>query len=69
MANLPSCKKNPDKYVENNQSYETFYRDFNFCRKPINIYLHAKFKINTLENKKVIKLLELWQFWLKKRKE
>ena len=32
-------------------------------------YLHAKFQINILENKKVIKLLEPWQLWLKKRKE
>ena len=34
-------------------------------------YLHAKFQINILKNK-VIKLLELWQLWLKtekKRKE
>ena len=32
-------------------------------------YLHAKFQINILENKKVIKLLELCQLWLKKDKE
>ena len=32
-------------------------------------YLHAKFQINIFKNKKVIKLLELWQLWLKKRKE
>ena len=32
-------------------------------------YLHAKFQINTLKNKKVIKLLELWQLWLKKEKK
>ena len=33
-------------------------------------YLHAKFQINILKNQKVIKLLELWQLWLKrKRKE
>ena len=31
-------------------------------------YLHAKFQINILKNKKVIKLLELWQLWLKKKK-
>ena len=29
-------------------------------------YLHAKFKIYSLKTKKVIKLLELWQFWLMK---
>ena len=29
-------------------------------------YLHAKFQINNLRNKKVIKLLELWTLWLKK---
>ena len=28
-------------------------------------YLHAKFQINILKNKKVIELLELWQLWLK----
>ena len=32
-------------------------------------YLHAKFQINILKNKKVIKLLELWTLWLKKEKE
>jgi len=32
-------------------------------------YLNAKFQINILKNKKVIKLLELWTLWLKKRKE
>ena len=32
-------------------------------------YLQAKFQNNILENKKVIKLLELWQLWLKKRKK
>ena len=31
-------------------------------------YLHAKFQINILKNKKVIKLLELWTLRLKKRK-
>jgi len=31
-------------------------------------YLHAKFQINILRNKKVIKLLELWTLWLKKEK-
>ena len=30
-------------------------------------YLHAKFQINILKNKKVIKLLELWTPWLKKK--
>ena len=30
-------------------------------------YLHAKFQINIFRNKKVIKLLELWQLWLKKK--
>ena len=29
-------------------------------------YLHAKFQINILKNKKIIKLLELWTLWLKK---
>ena len=32
-------------------------------------YLHAKFQINILRNKKVIKLLELWTLWLKKKKQ
>ena len=32
-------------------------------------YLHAKFQINILNNKKVIKLLELWTLWLKKEKK
>ena len=32
-------------------------------------YLHAKFQINILRNKKVIKLLELWTLWLKKKGE
>ena len=32
-------------------------------------YLHAKFKINILKNKKVIKLLELWTLWLKKKQD
>ena len=32
-------------------------------------YLNAKFQINILKNKKVIKLLELWTLWLKKRKK
>ena len=32
-------------------------------------YLHAKYQINILKNKKVIKFLELWTLWLKKRKE
>ena len=32
-------------------------------------YLHAKFQINILKNEKIIKLLESWTFWLKKRKE
>ena len=32
-------------------------------------YLHAKFQIKILENKKVIKLLELWQLWITKRKK
>ena len=31
-------------------------------------YLHAKFKINFLKNKKVFKLLEHWQLWLKEKK-
>ena len=31
-------------------------------------YLHAKFQINILRNKKVIKLLELWTLWLKRKK-
>ena len=31
--------------------------------------LHAKFQIHVLKNKKVIKLLELWQLWLKKGKK
>ena len=31
-------------------------------------YLHAKFQINVLKNKKIIKLLELWTLWLKKEK-
>ena len=30
-------------------------------------YLHAKFQINILKNKKLIKLLEPWQLWLKKK--
>ena len=29
-------------------------------------YLHAKFQIIILKNKKNIKLLELWTLWLKK---
>ena len=32
-------------------------------------YLHAKIQINILKNKKVIKLLELWTLWLKKKKK
>ena len=32
-------------------------------------YLHAKFQINILRNKKVIKLLELWTLWLKKKEK
>ena len=32
-------------------------------------YLHAKFQINILKNKKDIKLLELWTLWLKKRRK
>ena len=32
-------------------------------------YLHAKFQINILKNKKVIKLLELWTLWLKKKEK
>ena len=32
-------------------------------------YLHAKFQINILKNKKVIELLELWTLWLKKKKK
>ena len=32
-------------------------------------YLHAKFQINIFRNKKVIKLLELWTLWLKKKGE
>ena len=31
-------------------------------------YLHAKFQINILRNKKVIKLLELWTLWKRKEK-
>ena len=30
-------------------------------------YLHAKFQINILKKKKVIKLLELWQLWPKRK--
>ena len=30
---------------------------------------HAKFQINILKNKKMIKLLELWTLWLKKGKK
>ena len=30
-------------------------------------YLHAKFQINILKNKKVIKLLELWTLWKKEK--
>ena len=29
-------------------------------------YLHAKFQISILKNKRFIKLLELWTLWLKK---
>ena len=32
-------------------------------------YLHAKFQIIILKNKKNIKLLELWTLWLKKRRK
>ena len=32
-------------------------------------YLHAKFQINILENRKVIKLLEHWQPWLKEKEK
>ena len=32
-------------------------------------YLHAKFQINILKNRKVIKLLELWQLWLMKKEK
>ena len=32
-------------------------------------YLHAKFQINILKNKKIIKLLELWTLWLKKKEK
>ena len=31
-------------------------------------YHHAKFQINIFRNKKVVKLLELWTLWLKKKK-
>ena len=31
-------------------------------------HFHAKFQINILKNKKVIKILELWQLWLKRNK-
>ena len=31
-------------------------------------YIHAKFQINILKNKKIKKLLELWTLWLKKEK-
>ena len=31
-------------------------------------YLHAKYQINILRNKKVIKLLELWTLWKKEKK-
>ena len=31
-------------------------------------YLHAKFQINILKNKKIIKLLELWTLWRKEKK-
>ena len=31
-------------------------------------YLHAKFQINILRNKKIIILLEIWTLWLKKKK-
>ena len=30
-------------------------------------YLHAKFQINILKNKKIIKLLELWTLWRKEK--
>ena len=32
-------------------------------------YLHAKFQINIFRNKKVIKLLELWTLWLKRKEK
>ena len=32
-------------------------------------YLHAKFQINIFRNKKVIKLLELWTLWRKKKRK
>ena len=32
-------------------------------------YLHAKFQINILKTKKVIKLLELWTLIMKKEKK
>ena len=32
-------------------------------------YLHAKFQIIILKNRKVIELLELWTLWLKKKKK
>ena len=32
-------------------------------------YLHAKFQINILKNKKVISLLELWKLWLKRKEK
>ena len=32
-------------------------------------YPHAKFQINILRNKKVIKLLELWTLWLKRKEK
>ena len=32
-------------------------------------YLHAKFQINILRNKKVIKLLELWTLWKRKKRK
>ena len=31
-------------------------------------YLHAKFQINILKNKNVIKHLEVWQFWMMNRR-
>jgi len=32
-------------------------------------YLHAKFLINILKKKKIIKLLELWLLWLKRKEK
>ena len=56
--------------MEKNQSYETFFRDLNFVDPNllINYQLPIRNELIIPQNKKDIKLLELWQLWLKREK-